>query len=168
MRSISRPHPTHLWTDPKIQALPLSLKRTLDYLWTGPDVNGIGVTLVEPGVFQARVGEISVSIDNCLKMLEAAGFIVFDKKTSEVLVLDWFRIHKFSNPAGKNAYSRGMRETSSEMIKTIAEERFRLSGHSASRKGVSEFLCVRRRKTFPRCRRRPLLGRGRAARWESR
>ena len=35
-------------------------------------------------------------------------------------------------------------------------------------KGVSEFLCVRRRETFPRCCRRPLSGRGRAARWESR
>lgn len=33
--------------------------------------------------------------------------------------------------------------------------------------GVSEFLCVRRRGTFPRCRRRPFYGRGRAARWES-
>ena len=34
--------------------------------------------------------------------------------------------------------------------------------------GVSEFLCVRRRETFPRCCRRPLSGRGREARWESR
>ncbi len=34
--------------------------------------------------------------------------------------------------------------------------------------GVSGFLCVRRDETFPRRRRRPLYGRGRAARWESR
>ena len=40
--------------------------------------------------------------------------------------------------------------------------------HDALWVGVSEFLCVRRRETFPRCRRRPLSGRGRAARWESR
>lgn len=33
---------------------------------------------------------------------------------------------------------------------------------------VSEILCVRRRGTFPRRRRRPMYGRRRAARWESR
>ena len=36
------------------------------------------------------------------------------------------------------------------------------------RRGVSGFLCVRRDETFPRRRRWPLYGRGRAARWESR
>ena len=43
-----------------------------------------------------------------------------------------------------------------------------ISGVKTVYAGVSEFLCVRRRETFPRCRRRPFSGRGRAARWESR
>ncbi len=137
MRSESRPHPTHLWTDPRVQALPISQRRMLEYLWTGPDVNGIGVTVVEPGVFQARIGEIGASIDNCLSYLESSEFVTFDRKTREVLVLDWSRFHKFSGPVGKNAYAKGMRQTSSEMLKKIAQERFWLAGHGAAKKPIA-------------------------------
>ena len=129
VRAISRPHPCHLWTDQRVQALPLSQKRMLDYCWTGPDVNGAGVTAVEPGVFQARVGEIGASVENCLLFLQKADFIVFDTSTQEVFVLDWFRFHQFSSPAGRAAYAKGLHETRSSTLRTIIKERFRLSGH---------------------------------------
>lgn len=132
-RPESRPHPTHLWSDPRVQALPLSQKRMLDYCWTGPDTNGVGVTLVEPGVFQVRIGEIGASIENGLSFLEKAGFAIFDKGTMEVFVLDWFRFHKFSSPIGRSAYIKGMRETRSPMLRKIIEERFCLAGHKIER-----------------------------------
>lgn len=128
-RADSRPHPRFLWTSERVQSLPLSQKRMLDYLWTGPDVNGIGVTVIEPGVVQARVGELGSSVLTCLEMLQQQGFIVFDKKTMEAFVLDWFRVHTFLNNAGRGAYARGIIQTISEMLKIIAAERFVLCGH---------------------------------------
>lgn len=127
MRSESRPHPTHLWTDPRVQALPLSLKRLLDYCWTGPDVNGAGVSGVEPGVWQSRIGEIGAAVETGLELLEKAGFIAFDKKTLEVFVLDWFRFHKFNGKVAMAAYAKGLRETRSDVLRKTAAERYALS-----------------------------------------
>lgn len=129
MRALYRPHPTHLWIDQRIQALPLSQKRVLDYCWTGPDVNGIGVTKVEPLVWQARIGEIGVAIITCLEMLDSLGYVFFDKGKMEVFVLDWFRFHQFKTKPAQSAYAKGMRETDSETLKKVATERCRLAGH---------------------------------------
>lgn len=136
-RADSRPHPHILWTDPEVQALPLSQKRVLDYCWTGPDVNGAGITRVEPGVWQARVGEIGVAIMTCLQILEKMDLIVFDKKTSEVLVLGWYRFHKFDGPVGIRSFQSGIRQTESKMLRRIAEERFQLSGHKLPVKKIA-------------------------------
>ena len=126
MRAETRPHPTHLWADRHVNQLPLSQKRMLDYAWTGPDVNGIGVTTVEPLVFQARVGELADSVENCLRFL--SGFVLYDEDTQEIFVLDWFRFHKFSSPAGKNAALKGLKECRSEKIKEEVKRRARLAG----------------------------------------
>ncbi|WP_153109341.1 hypothetical protein [Propionivibrio limicola] len=101
----------------------------LEYLWTGPDVSGAGVTVIELGVFQARLGEISASVNNCLSFLEQADFVVCDKTTSEVFVLDWFRFHKFNSAVGQAAYAKGLRMIHSKKIRVIIEERFRLAGY---------------------------------------
>ncbi len=117
--AVSRPHPSFLWTDPRAQALPLSLKRTLEYCWTGPDVNGIGVTLFEPGVWQARIGEISAAIETCLRQLEAADQVIFDEETREVFVTRWFSFHKFpeKSPAAKAAFRKGWGDLRSQKIR---------------------------------------------------
>lgn len=115
-RADSRPHPCNLWTSADVQRLPVIARRSLDYCWTGPDVNPVGITVFEPGVWAARIGEHQFSGETVLDMLVDKGFILFDKETLEVFVLRWFSFHKFDGLIGRNALRKGVREVRSAAI----------------------------------------------------
>ena len=117
-RAETRPHPANLWTAADVQRLPVIGRRTLDYAWTGPDVNPAGVTIFEPAVWSARIGEHHFSGETVIDMLVDNGFVIFDKETQEVFVNRWFSFHKFDGPVGKKALRRGIREVRSSSILT--------------------------------------------------
>jgi len=118
----SRPHPRFLWTEQRVQSLPLSLKRLLEYAWTGPDVNGAGVTVFEPGVWQARIGEISMALETGLQILDKAGHVVYDSATGEVWPRRWFAFHKFVSAPARSALDAGLRRIQSSLIRSAVVE----------------------------------------------
>ncbi|MDP2196089.1 MAG: hypothetical protein Q8J72_08900 [Rhodocyclaceae bacterium] len=122
MSAESRPHPRFLWTEQRVQSLPLSLKRLLEYVWTGPDVNGAGVTVFEPGVWQSRIGEISFAIETGLEMLDKAGHVLYDTTTGEVWPRRWFSFHKFATAPAKSALNAGLRRIQSSLILAAVSE----------------------------------------------
>ena len=122
MSAESRPHPRFLWTEQRVQSLPLSLKRLLEYVWTGPDVNGAGVTVFEPGVWQSRIGEIALAIETGLEMLDKAGHVLYDTTTGEVWPRRWFSFHKFATAPARSALNAGMRRIQSSLILAAVSE----------------------------------------------
>lgn len=130
MSAESRPHPRFLWTEQRVQALPLSLKRLLEYVWTGPDVNGAGVTVFEPGVWQSRIGEISLALETGLQMLDKAEHVVYDRQIGEVWPRRWFAFHKFASAPARSALSAGLKQIQSKAIRAAVLDAARLAGVS--------------------------------------
>lgn len=86
------------------------------------------MTRFEPGVWQARIGEISGALATCLEILEDRDLIVFDKETGEVWVKKWFSFHKFSSAAGRAAFDRGMKDLQSVKIRGLITDAARYAG----------------------------------------
>lgn len=110
-------HPSFLWKAADVQRLPLSLKRVLDYCYTGPDVNVAGITEVEEIVWQTRIGETGLAIISSLQILEERSFVLFEEGTCEVFPMRWFSFNKFNRGLIVSMLKRDVQNIQSEKIK---------------------------------------------------
>lgn len=122
----SRPHPTNLWTDVQLQRLPGDVRRMLDYLMTGPDVNAAGVTQIEDGVIAARIGFHQLTVDTTIQILANHGEVYVDWETREAWPVRWARFHKFEKAIAVKAFSKGMLDIKSSELKRLISGKIQL------------------------------------------
>ncbi len=122
----SRPHPTNLWTDAKLQKLPGDVRRLLDYLMTGPDVNAAGVTQIEENVIAARIVPHQLTVDTSIQILMDHGEAYVDWETREAWPVRWARFHKFEKPIAVKAFAKGMADTKSTELKRLISGKIKL------------------------------------------
>lgn len=122
----TRPHPTNLWTDVQLQRLPGDVRRMLDYLMTGPDVNAAGVTQIEDGVIAARIGFHQLTVDTTIQILANHGEVYVDWETREAWPVRWARFHKFEKAIAVKAFSKGMLDIKSSELKRLISGKIQL------------------------------------------
>lgn len=122
----TRPHPTNLWTDVQLQRLPGDVRRMLDYLMTGPDVNAAGVTQIEDGVIAARIGFHQLTVDTSIQILADHGEVYVDWETREAWPVRWARFHKFEKAIAVKAFHKGMLDIRSSELKRLISGKIQL------------------------------------------
>lgn len=115
----TRPLPTNYWMQRKTRLLSPTARCVGVYLWTNKNTNSCGVYQISAAEIALATGYDESTCRLHMNDLTVNGHIVWDEETLEVLVLDWFRYHKFKG-AGKEILRRDLLRIESSLLRELA------------------------------------------------
>lgn len=115
--------PTNLLNWPRVEPLITEQKFILLALWAAPWLSCAGVGELPLRAFSTCLGLSHEATEVGLQNLIEAGLIDIDCVTNEVVVLDWFRFHKFANGKSVISLNCAIAKIQSQSIKNVILEK---------------------------------------------
>lgn len=109
--------PTNLNDWPRVSGTLADLKYILGSLWAAGWLGCHGVGTLPIRGFAAYLGFEPAAVEDGLEILVSRDLILWDKKTGEIFVLDWYRFHKFKSPLSKKMLRQQVEKIQSDKIK---------------------------------------------------
>lgn len=117
--------PTNLLSWPKVKNLIPDHKLIVLALWQNPFITPCGTYFIDLDMFSSMLGFNKLNVEQAICDFEEKGIVMFDSKTSEILVSDWWRFHKCESPAQINMIQRAVDKIQSDKLKTESFERIK-------------------------------------------
>ena len=92
----TRPFPVNYWTQIKTRKLSPSARAVGAFFWANKFTSLCGVYFIDPGWIASCTGYDESTIDLHIDDLSRHAHVEYDQETCEVLIIDWFRYHKFN------------------------------------------------------------------------
>lgn len=114
--------PTNLLTTRRVADLLPEQKLLLISLWSAPWISCAGAGEIQ-STWASAISLTNGAFLTGLKTLENQGLIQIDEDSDELLVVDWFRFHKFSRPIQKRNLETAIKKIRSERIKKLIDNK---------------------------------------------
>lgn len=113
----SRPVPCNLYSWPRVLGLLPDQKLLVVYLWTNRFTSAAGCYQIPISMAAVELGLNENSLAEALRDFQRRELILFDEKTNEIFVLDWFRFHKFATNSQNQQLKMAVSKIESESLK---------------------------------------------------
>jgi hypothetical protein len=136
----SRPVPCNLLSSPRVAGLLPDQKLIVAYLWFNRFTSAAGCYQIPIPMASVELGLSETALSEALRDFEKRELILYDQKTSEIFIIDWFRFHKFASSAQNRQLDMATRRIESEILKNSVLHKINLlraNGNSNSNSNKS-------------------------------
>lgn len=113
----SRPVPCNLLSWPRVVGLLPDQKLVVVYLWMNRFTSSCGCYQLPIPMASVELGLSENALAAALIDFERKMLVLFDQKTAEIFVLDWFRFHKFATSSQNRQLDMAVSKIESESLK---------------------------------------------------
>ncbi len=121
----SRPVPCNLLSWPRVLGLLPDQKLIIFYLWANRFTAACGCYQFPISMAAHELGLSEGAFEEALRDFVSRELILLDQKTSEILVLDWFRFHKFSSSMQIRQLDFAIKKIESESLKNAVLQKIK-------------------------------------------
>lgn len=111
--------PTNIWSHPDFCDLLPDQKLLMIWIWVNPAVSSAGVQLFDAGIAGVATSIQKAAALEAIKEFERRGLIALDQETGELLILSWFRWHRFNDKRRWSILQNDIKKIDSGKIKKL-------------------------------------------------